>query len=186
MRTSVLAFTGFAAVALAGPIRRDVVVNYAYEVTTAYVTDVVVVNAPAASPDVVIVTAAPPPAPAAPSLVIVTASPDAAPTPEVVIVTASPDAPAPTPEPQAPASPPAAAPSEPVAKNAVAGSPVLVIPTQIIQDLACADPTYTSLALAAHNAHRRNHTGTNDLTYDMQLQRWAEEKAQSCIWDETT
>lgn len=57
-------------------------------------------------------------------------------------------------------------------------------PKTIVPDLDVSSPTYTAIALAHHNVHRSNHSAP-DVTYNGTLAKWAQAKAESCVWDET-
>ena len=108
-------------------------------------------------------------------------------TPVVVVESTSTAAPiAPTTSTVAPASS-AAAPvsSAPAATSEPAASPVSDgAPTTLVPGLDVSSPTYTAIALQHHNVHRSNHSA-QAVTYNETLARWAQEKATSCVWDES-
>ena len=73
--------------------------------------------------------------------------------------------------------PPAPAPAN-------AGSPALDgAPTTLVPDLDVTSPTYAAIAVVHHNVHRANHSAPA-LTYNQTLANWAQQKAESCVWNE--
>lgn len=112
--------------------------------------------------------------PSSSSVEIVAPIPTSTSTPVVIETPTSTSTPAPisTVAPTTSAAPP---PPQPASFNA---------PTTIVPDLDVTSPTYTAIALAHHNVHRSNHSAP-DVTYNSTLARWAQAKAESCVWDES-
>ena len=117
----------------------------------------------------------------------VIASPSSTSTPVVVVTPASTAAPViPTTSAVAPTSSVAApVSSAPVASSAPAASPASGgAPTTLVPGLDVSSPIYTAIALEHHNVHRSNHSA-QAVTYNATLGAWAQEKASSCVWDES-
>jgi hypothetical protein len=183
MRASTVLSVLLAAGALAVPVNNKRVL--VEDVVVVTVTDFVYADGQQVS------TPPPPPPPAATSTgnqllqlpqTTTSAAPPPPPAPPAPTTTSPAYTPPPPPPPPASTPPPPAAPS-PVAPPAAQGYAAQA-PTTLVPDLDVTSPTYTAIALAHHNVHRANHSAS-DVVYNETLASWAQQKAESCVWDES-
>ncbi|MCJ1307158.1 hypothetical protein MMC25_000804 [Agyrium rufum] len=126
-----------------------------------------------------VASSAPAPAPSSPAPAPVSSQ---APAPPASSAAPAPSSPAPAPTSVAPApAPPAssAAPPPPASTVASSGSS-----TTINNNLSVNDAEYAQLSVDHHNVHRSNHSAPS-VEWNSTLATWAQNKAESCVWDET-
>lgn len=185
MRISVVLSTLFALGALAVPLNKRVLIE---DIVVVTVTDFVYVDELPTSTSTTSSSSGPPaqfyqqPATTTP----VVQSPVYTP-PVVPSSTSTPPPPPPPPTtspiPAYTPPPPAVSPA-PAPSPANGGSPALDgAPTTLVPNLDVTSPTYAAIAVVHHNVHRANHSAPA-LTYNQTLADWAQQKAESCVWNE--